>query len=132
MNSFERETKMTMNAMDGEQPKTNIDISLITIAGNQAFLNALDCVKLLDAKQLDYGPLNISSEGLLGLKTRLVDKIFRLKNLLESNREPHNESLADTFQDIVNYGLIGQQLIENTWPTTEKPQPRNIEILIRQ
>jgi len=87
---------------------------------------------LLDAKQLDYGPLNISSEGLLGLKTRLVDKIFRLKNLLENNREPNNESLADTFQDIVNYGLIGQQLIENTWPTTEEPQPRNIEILIRQ
>ena len=130
MNSFERETKMTMNAMDGEQPKTNIDISLITIAGNQAFLNALDCVQLLDAKQLDYGPLNISSEGLLGLKTRLVDKIFRLKNLLENNREPNNESLADTFQDIVNYGLIGQQLIENTWPTTEEPQPRNIEITI--
>ena len=130
MNSFERETKMTMNAMDGEQ--TNIDISLITIAGNQAFLNALDCVKLLDAKQLDYGPLNISSEGLLGLKTRLADKIFRLKNLLENNREPNNESLADTFQDIVNYGLIGQQLIENTWPTTEEPQPRSIEILIRQ
>jgi len=128
MNSFERETKMTMNAMDGEQ--TNIDISLITIAGNQAFLNALDCVQLLDAKQLDYGPLNISSEGLLGLKTRLVDKIFRLKNLLESNREPHNESLADTFQDIVNYGLIGQMLLDNTWPTTEQTKPRNIEITI--
>ena len=130
MNSFERETKMTMNAMDGEQPKTNIDISLITIAGNQAFLNALDCVQLLDAKQLDYGPLNISSEGLLGLKTRLVDKIFRLKNLLENNREPNNESLADTFQDIVNYGLIGQMLLDNTWPTTEQTKPRNIEITI--
>ena len=75
MNSFERETKMTMNAMDGEQPKVNIDISLITIAGNQAFLNALDCVKLLDAKQLDSfhpGLLWRSATGPLSFLLRMT------------------------------------------------------------
>ena len=130
MNKIKIQSKMIDG--DNKPPVLKYELTLNTAAGFQAMYNALDCLELLDAKQLDYGPLNISSEGLLGLKTRLVDKIFRLKNLLENNREPNNESLADTFQDIVNYGLIGQQLIENTWPTTEEPQPRNIEILIRQ
>ena len=93
MHSFEREVKKTLNVMDGEDAQAELTFELNTLAGLTAFYNAVDCVRLLDSKQLDYGPMNISTEGLMGLKTRLVDKIFRLKNILESGNEPNHESL---------------------------------------
>lgn len=130
MHSFEREVKKTLNVMDGEDAQAELTFELNTLAGLTAFYNAVDCVRLLDSKQLDYGPMNISTEGLMGLKTRLVDKIFRLKNILESGNEPNHESLKDTFQDIANYGLIGQMLIEGTWPNVEKKSTKHIEITV--
>ena len=92
---------------------------LETIAAKEAMTVARECVKLLDAKQQDYGPLNITMEGMPGLKTRLVDKVCRLKNLIEHKRIPTNESLEDTFKDIANYGIIGILLLRDKWPNKE-------------
>ena len=96
-------------------------IQLDTIAGKRALFIAAECVKLLDEKQKDYGPRNISRFGAKGLSVRLYDKVERLANLLLDRGElPKNESLEDTFKDIANYGLIGLMLLRDEWPGEEQ------------
>ena len=96
-------------------------IQLDTLAGKRALFIAADCVSLLDAKQKDYGPKNISRLGVRGLSVRLYDKIERLANLLMDREEsPKNESLEDTFKDIANYGIIGLMLLKDQWPRDEQ------------
>jgi|TARA_R110000823_G_scaffold305369_1_gene427428 hypothetical protein len=98
-----------------------VKIQLDTIAGKRALFIAAECVKLLDEKQKDYGPRNISRFGAKGLSVRLYDKVERLANLLLDRGElPKNESLEDTFKDIANYGLIGLMLLRNEWPSEEQ------------
>lgn len=58
-------------------------------------------------KQKDYGPENIRRFGRKGLMIRLHDKVARLENLDGGGREPENESIIDTFMDIVGYCAIG-------------------------
>ena len=70
---------------------------------------------LLDSKQQDYGSRNISDFGELGVLVRINDKVQRLRNLLSKKITKH-EPLLDTWQDISNYGLIGQMLNEGIWP----------------
>tara|TARA_R100000664_G_scaffold7716_3_gene12948 strand:- start:7310 stop:7690 length:381 start_codon:yes stop_codon:yes gene_type:complete len=95
-------------------------IKLDTLAGKRALFVATDCVSLLDAKQKDYGPRNISRFGTKGLAVRLYDKVERLANLLiDRESAPNNESLEDTFKDITNYGIIGQLLLKEEWPADE-------------
>ena len=96
-------------------------IQLDTIAGKRALYVAAECVRLLDEKQKDYGPGNISRFGVKGLSVRLYDKVERLANLLvDRNESPKNESLEDTFKDITNYGLIGLMLLRDEWPNEEQ------------
>src|SRR5947207_112367 len=56
-------------------------IGIKTLAGKEALRVALDNVVLLDKKQRDYGPHNISAFGLFGCVVRMNDKVERLKNL---------------------------------------------------
>ena len=96
-------------------------IQLDTVAGKRALFMAAECVSLLDSKQKDYGPGNISRFGVKGLSVRLYDKVERLANLLMDKEEtPENESLEDTFKDIANYGLIGLMLLRDQWPSEEQ------------
>ena len=96
-------------------------IQLDTLAGKRALFIAAECVSLLDEKQKDYGPKNISRFGVRGLSVRLYDKVERLANLLMDREEsPKNESLEDTFKDITNYGLIGLMLLRDQWPSEEQ------------
>ena len=96
-------------------------IQLDTIAGKRALYIAAECVRLLDEKQKDYGPGNISRFGVKGLSVRLYDKVERLANLLvDRNESPKNESLEDTFKDIAHYGLIGLMLLRDEWPSEEQ------------
>jgi hypothetical protein len=62
---------------------------------------------LLCRKQKDYGKSAISRFGREGLVVRVHDKLARLRNLLLSGSNPHNESLVDTFSDIIGYSAIG-------------------------
>lgn len=60
-------------------------------------------------KQHDYGQgniLNAPIDSRLAVLVRLNDKLARAANLIEQGKEPNNESLHDTFQDIVGYGAI--------------------------
>lgn len=70
-------------------------------------LTAKECVDVLVKKQKDYGPENIRRFGRQGLMVRLHDKVARLENLYTSGRQPQNESIYDTYLDIVNYTAIG-------------------------
>jgi len=83
-------------------------------------------LELFSKKHLDYGMANISAGTLLateeerafaltGLWYRISDKISRWKNLLINNRRINNEPLTDTYQDIVNYGIIAQLVERGLW-----------------
>jgi hypothetical protein len=74
---------------------------------------------LLIKKHHDYGPKNISqSPGgpLNGLRVRMWDKIARINNLLDSGVNPSNESLRDSFIDLLNYSAIAMMVLDETWP----------------
>jgi hypothetical protein len=90
--------------------------------GNSASAGVLDSWMLreeitqtLIRKQTDYGPENISRFGLDGLLVRCHDKIARLKNLhLFRGGESANESVTDTYLDIIGYSAIGM-MWERGW-----------------
>ena len=74
---------------------------------------------LLIKKHHDYGPKNISlSPGgpLNGLRVRMWDKVARINNLNDSNVNPSNESLRDSFIDLLNYSAIAMMVLDETWP----------------
>lgn len=76
--------------------------------------------KILDtlvSKQRDYGKDNISRFGTSGLLIRVHDKLARLKNLMNKSGNDFNraisvnavsdESIVDTFIDVIGYSVIG-------------------------
>lgn len=74
---------------------------------------------LLLRKHSDYGPLNVAHSpggALNGLRVRMWDKIARINNLLDNGVNPSNESLRDSFLDLMNYCAIAQMVIDKTWP----------------
>lgn len=85
-----------------------------------SILNKLnDAGQLLVKKQLDYGPTNISRAPggpMNGLRVRMHDKIARINNLLDKGVDPENESLQDSFIDLLNYSVIALMVLDNTWP----------------
>jgi hypothetical protein len=91
-------------------------LGLRTKMGKAALNLAVQNVKLLDSKQLDYGSGNISAFGEYGVLVRASDKIERLKNLSKSPGKPNHESVRDTWMDLSNYGLIGALCHEGVWP----------------
>lgn len=81
-------------------------------------------------KHLDYGMDNVTAGtnlntpeeikfALQGLWFRISDKVNRWKNLLIEGKTVQNESLLDTFQDIVNYGIIAQLVARGQWKKDE-------------
>lgn len=75
--------------------------------------------ELLLKKHDDYGPTNISmSPGgpLNGLRVRMHDKVARINNLIDSGATPQNESLRDSFLDLLNYSAIALMVLDGKWP----------------
>lgn len=76
-------------------------------------------LEVLLKKHQDYGPKNISdSPGgpLNGLRVRMHDKLARINNLIDSGAEPENESLRDSFLDLMNYSAIAMLVLDGNWP----------------
>jgi len=74
---------------------------------------------LLIKKHKDYGPTNISlSPGgpLNGLRVRMHDKTARINHLIDTGATPENESLRDSFIDLLNYSAIALMVIDGNWP----------------
>jgi hypothetical protein len=78
-----------------------------------------DSADLLLRKHRDYGPKNISlapGGPLNGLRVRMWDKTARINNLMDSDSDPQNESLKDSFQDLANYAIIAMMVLDGKWP----------------
>lgn len=74
-----------------------------------------EMAKTLIRKQMDYGPHNIARFGREGILVRCHDKIARLKNLnLHYDGMAQNESISDTYIDIIGYSAIGM-MWERGW-----------------
>jgi hypothetical protein len=67
---------------------------------------SLELEEILIKKNLDYGKGNILDTGELGICYRINDKINRLRNLLQNNKKPTNESIEETWNDIAVYSII--------------------------
>ena len=77
-----------------------------------------ELIDLLLSKHKDYGPKNISdSPGgpVNGLRVRMNDKLARINNLFDNNRDPKHESLEDSFKDMANYAIIGLLVLRGKW-----------------
>jgi hypothetical protein len=72
-------------------------------------------VELLVRKQRDYGHSNIMEFGHVGIAIRLCDKLARLDTLLNNGATPQNESLLDTWMDLVGYAVISEMLAMDTF-----------------
>lgn len=69
--------------------------------------------ELMISRHAKYGPGNIARHGELGLLVRLGDKYERLDN----NREDlADESVDDTVDDIIGYGVIWKLWRQGRWP----------------
>lgn len=75
--------------------------------------------ELLLRKHRDYGPKNISHSpggAVNGLRVRMHDKLARINNLYDSGATPENESLRDSFIDMLNYSAIALMVLDGNWP----------------
>jgi hypothetical protein len=73
---------------------------------------------ILLSKHEDYGKNNIMGApggALNGIRVRMHDKVARLNNLLDKNKEPNHESIRDTLIDLANYATIAIMVIDDTW-----------------
>lgn len=96
------------------------EMGVLTNAGRAASTTILENLLVLESKQRDYGPRNISVWGLHGVLVRLSDKIERLAHLMgQRRRKAQNESIDDTLRDIANYAVIAQLLRSGSWPQIE-------------
>jgi len=68
--------------------------------------------KVLCQKQHDYGHRNISQFGLVGVAIRLADKLARIENLTKAGTTAKNESLTDSYVDIIGYAMIAIMWVE--------------------
>lgn len=75
----------------------------------------VDFHELICSKHHDYGDGNILTFGMQGVFVRLSDKCERLKNLTRGDIAPRNESLVDTYLDIVGYTVIATMLKAETF-----------------
>lgn len=75
-----------------------------------------DLYNLLCRKQHDYGHQNIDNFGMIGVAVRICDKIARADNLLKRDRTAvKDETIIDTYLDIIGYAVIAQMLHAETF-----------------
>jgi hypothetical protein len=78
--------------------------------------------ELLLRKHRDYGPNNIAlapGGAVNGLRVRMHDKLARINHLVDSGKEPDNESLRDSFIDLMNYAAIGLMVLDGNWKSDQ-------------
>lgn len=72
-------------------------------------------VNLLVDRQTKYGHSNILKFEELGLVVRMSDKAARLSNMEEDGRDFEDESVMDTWMDVLGYATIATMLDEGTF-----------------
>jgi hypothetical protein len=80
-----------------------------------------EAFELCKRKQASYGPGNIHYLGERGVFVRLFDKVQRLKRLVWENRDNplDDETVEDTWMDILNYAAIALMVHRGLWPNPE-------------
>src|SRR3990167_5204804 len=94
-----------------------------------AHAKATELANTVIRKQNDYGPKNITNTPInpvLAIMVRINDKIQRMTNLVQSGKEPQNESIQDTALDIMGYGLVLAMLLDGTF--TLPLETKSVEI----
>jgi hypothetical protein len=51
---------------------------------------------------------------------RIWDKVARINNLLDNGVQPSNESLRDSFLDLLNYSAIAMLVLDCVWPEVQE------------
>ena len=113
-----------INNQDRLRERNNIDQDAFDKGLDGLFIHKVrslldEAGDLLLRKQLDYGPTNISKAPggpINGLRVRMHDKIARINNLVDKGVDPQNESLRDSFIDLLNYSAIAIMVLEGDWP----------------
>ena len=108
-NQHNEDEKQALLATIAEQ------LEITTELGRRALRIFVECAVLLDEKNRDYGPGNISAFGERGVIVRANDKIERLKTLVWGERSPEHEKVEDTWLDLANYGVIGLMCHRGIW-----------------
>jgi hypothetical protein len=116
LEDIQNQYKLKQRSRDTSNSKVNDEFisdmwSVMDRAGN-----------LLISKHHDYGPLNIArSPGgpINGLRVRMWDKIARINHLVDNNSTPQNESLRDSFIDLLNYSAIAIMVLDGNWPEVQ-------------
>ena len=94
-------------------------LDIKTDMGREIVKVALECIKLFDDKQQDYGSSNIAASGEIGVAVRLQDEGSRMRHILlkgmRGESGVNNEPLVDSYQDTANYGMIGMLLNRKVW-----------------
>lgn len=105
----------------------NVDCSVISLelngsSGNVA-LEAEVAVRMQRAfnlwkeRQRKYGVTNIARTGALGCYVRCEDKLARLSRVyVEGAGEMPDETIKDSWLDVVNYAIMGLMNHEGAWP----------------
>lgn len=88
----------------------------------KTFEDAVDLIlaaekEIMMERHKKYGNGNISKRGEMGVIVRLEDKIERAGNILfgKADDDATDESLADTYGDIANYGSIALMVRSGLW-----------------
>lgn len=69
------------------------------------------------ARHRKYGRGNIATTGATGCAVRAQDKLSRLLNLyLQNGGQGEDETVNDTWIDLVNYAIMGHMCHNNKWP----------------
>lgn len=108
VNFIEDELDSNRKVFDDEQTELTLDL----------FELQDELAHILISKHSDYGPKNISDApggALNGIRVRMHDKVARLNNLIDNNKEPKHESIRDTLIDIANYATIALMVIDDKW-----------------
>jgi len=118
MNSLQKDLE-NLGAITVDVMNLCESMNIKTSAGKTFVRFALANALLMERKQLDYGPKNMSAFGSFGAVVRMSDKIERLKHLYTikgRKKKTINESIIDTFRDSSNYGIIASMLELGQWP----------------
>jgi len=112
--------------IDGMKSQINSDTSDQTsLVHNMSAVGAWACrtvpltdgevVAKLAEKQAAYGTHNILAFGYSGIHVRMSDKVARLRNMIDNDREFDWEPLEDAWFDLVGYAVIARMLADGTF-----------------
>lgn len=94
--------------VDGNSGDENLEREMAKI-----FRETFELWKL---KQKHYSSDNIAEQGIAGIYGKMVDKKARFKQYLMESSELPDETIEDTWKDMINYAAMCIALNRNLWP----------------